>query len=149
MYCGLQVADCGLKEKSKIKIFNSFIRIIRNPQSAIRNLVMSEHTEHAEHKVSLGTYFAVFVALLVFTALTVFVAFFDLGYLNNVVALGIAAIKATLVVLFFMHVKYSSRLTKLIVVAGLFWLAILLILTSTDYLSRGWMYTKTPFANMQ
>lgn len=98
----------------------------------------------SEHVVPIRIYFAVFTALMVFTGLTVFVAFQDLGFLNNVAALGIAAIKATLVVLFFMHVKYSSRLTKLIVVAGLFWLAILLILTSSDYVSRDWMHTKMP-----
>jgi cytochrome c oxidase subunit 4 len=98
----------------------------------------------SEHIVPKSTYFAVFGALIVFTILTVIVAFFDLGILNNVAALGIAAIKATLVVLFFMHVKYSSKLTKLIVVSGLFWLAILLIFTTSDYLSRDWLHTKTP-----
>jgi cytochrome c oxidase subunit 4 len=62
----------------------------------------------------------------------------NLGQFNKVVALGIASLKATLVVLYFMHVKYASRLTKLIVVTGFFFLAILLTLTMADYGSRGW-----------
>ncbi|RMD85885.1 MAG: hypothetical protein D6813_15635, partial [Calditrichaeota bacterium] len=73
-----------------------------------------------------------------FTALTVWVAFFDLGFLNNVVALTIAVIKATLVVLFFMHVKYSSRLTRVFAIAGIFWLIILLSYTLSDVMTRTW-----------
>lgn len=99
----------------------------------------------SEHIVSTKVYFAVFSALMVFTAITVVVAFVDLGFMNNVIALGIAATKATLVVLFFMHVRYSSKLTRLIVIAGFFWLGILLLFTSSDYWSRGWMGGKTPF----
>ena len=84
-------------------------------------------------------YFTIFGALMFFTALTVGVAFVDLGVLNFPVALGIAITKATLVVLFFMHVIHSSRLTKLIVATGFFFLLVLFGLTLTDYLSRGWM----------
>jgi cytochrome c oxidase subunit 4 len=73
------------------------------------------------------------------TAATVQAAFIDLGALNTPVALAIAVIKATLVVLFFMHVKYSSRLTKLVVTSGLVWLIILFGLTMEDYLSRKWI----------
>ena len=71
------------------------------------------------------------------TALTAGAAFVDLGPLNPVIALTIAVVKALLVVLFFMHVRYSSRLTWLVLTGGLFWLGILIALTLTDYLSRG------------
>jgi cytochrome c oxidase subunit 4 len=84
------------------------------------------------------TYYAIFGALMVLTAITVTVAFINLGALNFPVALAIAILKATLVVLFFMHVKYSSRLTKLVVGSAFFFLVILFGLTLTDYLSRGW-----------
>ena len=72
------------------------------------------------------------------TYLTVQAAFLDLGPLNTVVALGIAVIKATLVVLFFMHVKYSTRLTWAVVAGSVFWLGILFLLTFSDYLTRAW-----------
>jgi cytochrome c oxidase subunit 4 len=79
------------------------------------------------------------MTLMVFTAITVFAAFVNLGAFNATVALGIATFKATLVVLFFMHVKYSSRLTKVIVASGIFFLAILLLLTMVDYGARGFV----------
>ena len=82
-------------------------------------------------------YYAVFAALIVGTALTVGVAFLDLGALNNVLMLGIAATKALLVVLFFMHVRWSTRLTWVVAASGFFWLLILFALTMTDYLTRG------------
>jgi cytochrome c oxidase subunit 4 len=85
-----------------------------------------------------STYFAIFGALMVLTAVTVAAAFINLGSLNFPVALSIAIIKATLVILFFMHVKYSSRLTKMIVGMAFFFLFIMFGLTMTDYLSRGW-----------
>ena len=94
---------------------------------------MSQH-----HVVPLKIYFAVFGALMVFTAITVAAAFFDLGALNNVVMLAIAITKATLVVLFFMHVKYSTRLISLVVAIGFGWLLILFGITMSDYLTRGW-----------
>ena len=81
----------------------------------------------------------VFTALLVLTATTTAVSFVDLGPWSSVVALGIAFLKATLVVLFFMHVKYSSRLTQAVIAGGLFWLAIMIALTLSDFLSRGWL----------
>jgi len=90
------------------------------------------------HVGSLKTYGLIFGALIVFTGLTVFAAFQDLGGLNAPVALIIATIKAILVVLFFMHVKDSSRLTKITVTAGIFWLGLLLGLTMTDYITRPW-----------
>ena len=85
-----------------------------------------------------STYYAIFGALMVLTAVTVAVAFINLGTFNFPVALGIAITKATLVILFFMHVKYSSRLTKLVCGGAFFFLLILFTLTMTDYLSRGW-----------
>ena len=91
------------------------------------------------HAVPLRVYLGVFTALLVLTALTVFAALQDFGPLNTVVALTIAVIKAVLVILYFMHVRYSSRLTWLFVVAGFFWLAILLTFTMADYGTRGWI----------
>ena len=82
----------------------------------------------------------VFATLLALTLLTVGIAFLDLGgYLNTVVALTIAVCKALLVLLFFMHVRYSSRLTWVCVGAGVFWLVLLLSLTMSDYLTRSWL----------
>ena len=92
----------------------------------------------ANHVVPLKIYFAVFGTLLVLTGVTTAVAYVDLGILNPVVALAIATFKAVLVILFFMHVKYSSKLTWLVVSAAFFWLGIMLSLTLADYLSRPW-----------
>jgi len=98
---------------------------------------MSEHEEHSTH--SQGFYLAIGAVLLVLTATTVGAAFVNLGPLNPVVALLIATIKATLVVLFFMHVKGASeKLTGAVVVSGFFFLAILLSLSLADYLTRAW-----------
>lgn len=96
---------------------------------------MSENHQHT-HIVPLSTYYAIFAALMVGTAITVWVAFIDLGALNTVVALAIACTKATLVVLYFMHVKYSSKLTWAVVAGSVFWLLIMLALTYNDYLTR-------------
>lgn len=90
----------------------------------------------SEHIVQPKSYYKIFGALMVLTILTVIVAFFDFGALNDVVAMTIAVTKATLVILFFMHVFYSSRLTKTIVVAGFFWLAIMFVMIGSDYVSR-------------
>ena len=102
---------------------------------------MSEQDKHDEdemHIVSPGVYVAVGVALLVLTGTTVGVSYIDLGVFNAVVALGIAVIKMMLVVLFFMHVKYSPRLTKLTVLAGVFVFIVLVGITLTDYVTRAW-----------
>ena len=82
-------------------------------------------------------YYTIFGILMVMTALTVYAAFHHLGVFNFPVAIGIAITKATLVVLFFMHAKYSSRLTKLFVGMSFFFLIIMFALTLTDYMSRG------------
>ena len=84
------------------------------------------------------TYYTIYAILLACTYLTWQVAVFDLGALNAVAALTIAVFKTVLVVLFFMHVKYATRLTRVVVVSGVFWLGILLVLTFNDYLTRGW-----------
>ena len=84
------------------------------------------------------TYYLIFAALMACTYITVQIAYFDFGPFNAVAALVIAVVKATLVVLFFMHVKYSTRLTWAVVVGSVFWLGILLALTFSDYLTRAW-----------
>ena len=91
------------------------------------------------HVVPVRTYLIVFAALMVGTYLTVQAAFIDLGPFNAAVALAIAVVKAVTVVLFFMHVKYSTRLTWAVVAGGVFWLGILLALTYGDYLTRRFM----------
>ena len=97
---------------------------------------------NSNHVVSIKLYSAIFGALLVMTLATAGTAFIDLGgNLNTVVAMLIAACKALLVILFFMHVRYSSRLTWVFVGAGFFWLMILLSLTLADVLSRRWLPT--------
>ncbi|MFN2454993.1 MAG: cytochrome C oxidase subunit IV family protein [Pyrinomonadaceae bacterium] len=103
---------------------------------------MSEHIA-STHIVSKGSYYLVFAALIVLTVITYVVSLFDfatvspsLWWLNTLIALLIAATKASLVVLLFMHVRYASRLTRLIVVAGFFWLAIMLVFIGTDYSTR-------------
>jgi cytochrome c oxidase subunit 4 len=90
------------------------------------------------HIVPTRVYYTIFGILMLCTYLTVQIAFFDLGVLNTVAALTIAVFKATLVVLFFMHVKYSTRLTWVVALAALFWFGILLALTAGDYLTRSW-----------
>jgi cytochrome c oxidase subunit 4 len=92
----------------------------------------------SEYIVPKRTYYIIFGILMFCTYLTVQIAFFDLGALNTIAALVIAAFKATLVVLFFMHVKYSTRLTWAVVLGSLLWLGILLALTMGDYLTRAW-----------
>jgi cytochrome c oxidase subunit IV len=98
----------------------------------------TEPTHHSEHIVSPKVYGVIFGALLLGTALTVFASYLELGVFNAVVALGIACIKAVLVILFFMHVKYSSRLTKLTVAAGFFTFIVLITMSMPDYISRAW-----------
>jgi len=92
-----------------------------------------------EHIVPTRVYYTIFSVLMLCTGLTVAIAFVDLGPFNIVAALVIAVFKAALVILFFMHVKYGSRLTWAVVVGSVFWLAILLVLTFSDYLTRVWL----------
>jgi len=96
---------------------------------------------HAAHTPSRKPYFLTCGFLLVMTLITYVVARFDLGPLNDIVALSIAVFKATAVVLFFMHVRHSSNLTKLTVVSGFLWLAFMIFITLSDYWTRGWLDT--------
>ena len=91
------------------------------------------------HILPKRVYYTIFAILLFCTYLTVQIAFLDLGVLNTVAALAIATFKATIVVLFFMHVRYSSGLTWVVVAASLFWLIILLAFTYSDYVTRTWL----------
>ncbi len=93
----------------------------------------------SSHILPKRLYYTIYVILLVCTYLTWQVAFFDLGAMSTVVALGIAVFKAVIVVLFFMHVRWSTRLTWVVVASGFFWLLILFGLTMQDYLTRGWV----------
>src|SRR5271154_1645597 len=101
---------------------------------------MSDHSEHATsgHVVPISTYVIVFVLLLIGTVVTTLVAKVDLGRWNTVVALTIAVIKMILVVLFFMHVKYATGLTRVVILAGFFWLGIMITLSCYDELTRTW-----------
>jgi cytochrome c oxidase subunit 4 len=106
----------------------------QHAQTATSN---GDEMQAASHLVSPRTYVTIFLALMVLTAVTVGVAFLDLGPFNTLVALLIACTKMMLVVLYFMHVRYSSRLTWAVVGAGFFWLGLLLLLTLSDYVTRG------------
>jgi cytochrome c oxidase subunit 4 len=99
---------------------------------------MAEHAHDQHHVVPTLIYYAIFAALIVLTGVTVAVAYVDLGRWNTVAALVIACFKAMIVVLYFMHVKYSPRLITLTVIAGLYWMVILFGLTLGDYLTRAW-----------
>ena len=103
---------------------------------------MTQHENPAAppvHVMPVRTYIFVFLALMGFTALTVAAAFQDLGFMNTAVALAIAIIKASLVVLFFMHVKENTRLIPAVIFSGLFMLLILFVNLLADYGTRGWL----------
>lgn len=97
----------------------------------------------SEHIVPVRIYLMIFFVLLVGTTLTVAAAFIDFPWrLNTIVALTIATIKATFVVLYFMHVRYSARLVWVIIISALFWMGILFAFTFSDYFTRGWLSTQ-------
>lgn len=105
---------------------------------------MSTHTQESHsdvhvHVLPLRVYWTVFLALVAGTILTIWSATLDLGAWNTPIALGIAVTKALLVILFFMHVKYSTRLTWIFVAAGFLWFIIMVVITMTDFISRGWL----------
>jgi len=106
---------------------------------------MSEQHEQVGHGhvVPVSTYVLVFLALMVGTALTTWIAYIDLGRWNTVVALTIAVVKMLLVVLFFMHVKYATGLTRVVILAGFFWLGIMITLSLSDELTRVWEMNPT------
>jgi cytochrome c oxidase subunit IV len=91
------------------------------------------------HIVPKKIYFLIFTLLLLLTVVTVKVAFVDLGHGNTILALIIAVTKAVLVILYFMHVRYSPKLTRLVIFSGFLWLLFLIGITMSDYLSRGWL----------
>jgi cytochrome c oxidase subunit IV len=94
--------------------------------------------EHEHHVTPPIVYVIIFCILLVFTALTVGASYIEMGVFNPIIALAIGVVKATLVVLFFMGVKYSTKLTKLTVGAGIFTFLVLIGMTLSDYFSRAW-----------
>jgi cytochrome c oxidase subunit IV len=94
-----------------------------------------------ERSVSVGMYWIVYVALMALLAVTIGAAYFHLGNMTIVAAVGIAVVKATLIILYFMHIRFSGRSRWVFAVVGFLWLAILLTLGMTDYLSRGWLPT--------
>jgi cytochrome c oxidase subunit IV len=98
-----------------------------------------EHFDYTSHLAPVSLYVGIWAALMVGTGLTVFAASVDLGIFNIVVALLIATIKGTLVVLFFMHLRYSTKLTMVTVIAAIFFLIIMFGMSMTDYLTRGWL----------
>ncbi len=100
------------------------------------NRTNPEHGEH--HIVTPIQYVMVFGTLLLFTLLTVIAAYIDLKWANPVIALGIASFKAVIVILFFMHAKYQSRLIKMTIASGFFVFAVLIVMTLSDYISRSW-----------
>lgn len=99
---------------------------------------MSGQNENAHHIVGPAVYVVILFALLLGTGLTVWASFLELGPWNPIIALAIATTKATLVVLYFMHVRYSSKLTMLTIGAGIFMFLTLISLTLADYISRAW-----------
>jgi len=100
---------------------------------------MSNTHAHAHIVTPVSTYVTVFVMLLILTGITYWVATHDFGALNTPIALGVALFKASLVVIYFMGVRYNTPLTKVVVVAGFFWLLIMFGLTMGDYVSRAWL----------
>ncbi|HYH09936.1 MAG TPA: cytochrome C oxidase subunit IV family protein [Thermoanaerobaculia bacterium] len=99
------------------------------------------YTGHSapHHQAPLGMYFAVFAALMILTVLTVWVSRIDLGHgMNTLVAMSIAIVKALVVILWFMHVIHSPRLTWIVVISSFLWLAVMFVLFYSDYLTRAW-----------
>ena len=97
---------------------------------------MAEHSEQEHKHPTPGLYLVILTVLVIGTCATWAIAFVDLGIFNPVVALTIAVTKATLVILFFMHVFYSNKLTKVTIAAGFFWLLIMITMSLSDYLTR-------------
>lgn len=102
-----------------------------------------DHADHighapAHHRSSLASYFVIFFVLMILTVVTVWVSRIDLGALNTTVAMAIAILKATVVILWFMHVIHSPRLTWIVVISSFLWLAVMFVLFFADYATRGW-----------
>lgn len=101
---------------------------------------MEQHAqEHKNHVVPVRVYITIFLMLMIFTALTVFASFKDFGPGNTIIAVSIAMIKASLVVLYFMHVRYNDNVVRIAVFTGFLWLGVMIVLTLSDYIARGWV----------
>lgn len=98
---------------------------------------LETESDRMHHVTSPGLYYVIFGMLIVLTAITVGVAYIDLGWLSTPVALLIACIKASMVILYFMHVRYSNHLTWVVIIGSFVWLGVLFVLTFADYFSRG------------
>lgn len=98
--------------------------------------MQQDHSEH-HHVVPVRTYLMVFAALMVLAIVTVAVSYVNMGVLNNFIAMAIAISKAALIMAFFMHLKYTNKLTLLVALMGFFWLIIFFVITMGDYLARG------------
>lgn len=101
-------------------------------------------TQHSHHVSSVRTYLLVFASLLILTGATVGAAYLDLGVWNDIIALAIAVTKAVLIILWFMHVRYSDGLTRVVVVAGWLWLIMLILGVLDDVLTRSWRFVPGP-----
>ena len=106
--------------------------------------VNTQTNTHTIEAPSARTYTLVFIALLILAAATTAIAYVDLGPFNTVVALAIAAMKAVLVAFFFMHLIHGSGLTRIVVLAGLFWMALMVAFTLADVFSRSWTPLPAP-----
>lgn len=95
--------------------------------------------QHEHHVVPVSVYITIFLSLMVLTALTVFASTKDFGPGNTIIAVSIAVLKATLVILFFMHVRYNDNIVRIAVFAGFLWLGVMIVLTLSDYVARGWL----------
>ncbi len=107
---------------------------------------MREQDTSHSHVPNVGTLVAVWAGLIVLTIVTTLVSHLELGVFNIVVALLIAVLKASMVAWIFMGVRYTTSLTKLFVIAGLVWLSIMVLITFSDYSTRGWSYQPQPWS---
>jgi cytochrome c oxidase subunit 4 len=102
--------------------------------------MMEQHAnEHQHHVVPVSIYIIIFVSLMILTGLTVLASQKDFGPGNTIIAVAIAALKATLVILYFMHVRYNDNIVRIAVFAGFLWLGVMIVLTLSDYIARGWL----------
>ena len=100
---------------------------------------MEQQQQHEHHVVPVSVYITIFLSLMVLTALTVLASTKDFGPGNTIIAVSIAVLKATLVILFFMHVRYNDNIVRIAVFAGFLWLGVMIVLTLSDYVARGWL----------
>jgi cytochrome c oxidase subunit IV len=102
--------------------------------------MMEQHAnEHQHHVVPVSIYIIIFVSLMILTGLTVLASQKNFGPGNTIIAVAIAALKATLVILYFMHVRYNDNIVRIAVFAGFLWLGVMIVLTLSDYIARGWL----------